>query len=97
MSNEIWVEMLVENKRHYGTLVTENHIRTTSHIHMDHDNIVNMVKCKKKNNNLLLQGPPHMVTMVQHNIDIRLQVPMVLSSHLRIPMLTNIKFNMMGI
>ena len=78
MSKEIWVEVFKENKWHRGALVTVNYIWTPSHIHMDHHNIVNMVKCNKEKNNLRLQGPTHMVTMVKHNIDIHLlQVSMV--------------------
>ncbi|RWR91630.1 hypothetical protein CKAN_02079600 [Cinnamomum micranthum f. kanehirae] len=68
-SKEIWVEMLEENKLHRGTL------------HKDHHIIFNMVNYNEKMNNLWLQGPTHMVTMVKRNIDMLhqlLQVPMVL-------------------
>ena len=99
MSKEIWVEMLKKNKFHRGTLVIVNHIQTPSNVDKDPHNILHIVKCNKEKNSLQLPSPTHMVTMVNPNIDIHLhllQVPMMWkpSLDLWIPMLVNIKFNM---
>ena len=68
---------------------------------MDKDphNMFHMVKSNKEKDSLQLQGPTHMVTMVKRNIGIHLrlfQVPMLPSLDLWIPMLINIKMNMVG-